>query len=304
LAQSFKDFDLLLVDDGSPDRCGEICDEYAKQDKRIHVTHLKNAGLSAARNTGIDWSLTHSNSEWLSFIDSDDYVHPHYLESLYGAVIKNGVVISACNYVMTNGEALSVDQSNVIAKNVMSKQYYCNSAVPATVAWGKLYQKKLFDNIRFPVGRYHEDEFTTYKLLFKCKKLAIISQPLYAYYQNPNGITHSVSWRKLSVDKIDALAEQIEYFRANHFITAEMQRLMICMDKFRQVEKHAKLFSEKDLLHIQEFKKNIIKQYPGLLSFYDFIKRHNAHKSLHSCIFTVYNMFCFINKYTNNIIYE
>ena len=81
LAQTFSDFDLILVDDGSPDNSGAICDEYAEKDPRIVVIHQKNGGLSAARNAGIEWAFAHSNSQWLNFIDSDDWVHPEYLDS-------------------------------------------------------------------------------------------------------------------------------------------------------------------------------------------------------------------------------
>ena len=89
LNQTFKDFELILVDDGSPDKCGQMCDEYAKTDNRIHVIHKKNGGLSDARNAGIEWCIENSNSEWVTFIDSDDWVHPQYLESMLNANLKN-----------------------------------------------------------------------------------------------------------------------------------------------------------------------------------------------------------------------
>ena len=99
LAQTFTDFELILVDDGSPDNCGKICDEYAEKDSRIVVIHQENGGLSAARNAGLDWVFEHSDSQWISFVDSDDYVYPHYLEKLYQAVVENNTNISMCNFV-------------------------------------------------------------------------------------------------------------------------------------------------------------------------------------------------------------
>ena len=83
LRQSYSDFDLILVDDGSPDRCGQMCEAYARQDSRVHVIHQENGGLSAARNSGIDWAIAHSGSRWLAFVDSDDWVHPDFLKVLY-----------------------------------------------------------------------------------------------------------------------------------------------------------------------------------------------------------------------------
>ena len=102
LAQTFSDYELILVDDGSPDKCGAVCDEYAKQDNRIHVLHQENAGLSVARNTGIDWTFSHSDSKWLTFIDSDDWVHPRYLEALFLAVQKTGLPLATVAHKRTD----------------------------------------------------------------------------------------------------------------------------------------------------------------------------------------------------------
>ena len=95
LNQSYSDFELILVDDGSPDNCGMICDEYAAKDARIHVIHQQNGGLSAARNTGIDWLCENSDSKWLTFIDSDDWIHKDYLKILLEQAIKSGSRVSA-----------------------------------------------------------------------------------------------------------------------------------------------------------------------------------------------------------------
>ena len=105
LSQTYTDFELILVDDGSPDNCGAICDKYAKLDSRIHVLHKKNGGLSSARNAGIDWVFANSDSQWFSFIDSDDWVHPQYLELLYQAVKAYEVRISQCLHIETDGTA-------------------------------------------------------------------------------------------------------------------------------------------------------------------------------------------------------
>jgi len=102
LDQSFTDFDLVLVDDGSLDNSGAICDEYEKKDKRICVIHKANWGLSDARNVGIEWALTNSNSEWITFIDSDDWVHPDYLRYLYRAVCENDVELSVVKFMKVN----------------------------------------------------------------------------------------------------------------------------------------------------------------------------------------------------------
>lgn len=104
LAQTFMDFELILVDDGSPDNCGAICDENAAKDSRVHVIHQENCGQSAARNAGIDWVFAHSDSKWISLVDSDDWVHPQMLERLYHAVLEHNVKVSICGYEETSGD--------------------------------------------------------------------------------------------------------------------------------------------------------------------------------------------------------
>ncbi|RGM21729.1 glycosyltransferase family 2 protein [Eubacterium sp. OM08-24] len=142
LAQSFKDFELILVDDGSPDNCGKICDEYAQKDKRITVIHKENGGLSDARNTGIDWALKNSNSNWITFIDSDDWVHTDYLKNLYNAVKENNVDISVCGYVNTTGEDdLHTKNSEINTLLCTPEDFFINNNINAVVAWGKLYKK-------------------------------------------------------------------------------------------------------------------------------------------------------------------
>lgn len=211
LAQTFTDFDLILVDDGSPDNCGKICDEYAEKDNRIHVIHKENGGLSDARNAGIDWAFANSNSEWITFIDSDDWIHPRYLETLYDAVKKTGCEISICAYEETTGDNPQVDESHLEAEIVNTEDFFCEHNVNAVVAWGKLYKKELFREIRYPVGKLHEDEFTTYKLLFKYTDIAFINQPLYYYFRNEKSITKS-EWSPKRLSVLVAIEQQIQFF--------------------------------------------------------------------------------------------
>ena len=211
LAQTFTDFELILVDDGSPDNCGKICDEYAEKDSCIHVIHKENGGLSDARNAGIDWAFANSDSEWIAFIDSDDWIHPKYLEALYNAVKETGCEISICGYEETTGDSPKVDDINLQAVTVSTEDFFCEHNVNAVVAWGKLYKKGLFQEIRYPVGKLHEDEFTTYKLLFQYENCAFVNQPMYFYYKNTDSITKSV-WTPKRLHSIEALTECVFFF--------------------------------------------------------------------------------------------
>ena len=212
LAQTFTNFELILVDDGSPDNCGAICDEYAAKDARIHVIHQENGGLSAARNAGIDWAFANSDSQWLTFIDSDDWVHPQYVEALYSAVQKCAVAVSICGYIETTGEEVFAKEAELQAELHPVEQFYVERNVNATVAWGKLYAKDCFKSIRYPVGKIHEDEFVTYRILFEFDKIAFLPAPLYAYYQNPEGITGG-GWRPEKMQVIEAVEQQMEYLK-------------------------------------------------------------------------------------------
>jgi glycosyltransferase involved in cell wall biosynthesis len=212
LKQSFSDFELILVDDGSPDSCGTICDEYARKDPRVLVIHQENGGLSAARNAGIDWVFAHSDSQWFTFIDSDDWVHEKYLEYLYKAAKKYQVLVAIGGYQKTGGESPSVDESRTEGELWETATCFKEHNINSIVSWGKLINRKCFEGVRFPVGRLHEDEFTTHKLLFIHDQVVYIPEPLYAYYENPASITR-VAWSPRRMDALDAYVERIEYFR-------------------------------------------------------------------------------------------
>jgi len=211
LAQTFSDFELILVDDGSADLSPAICDAYEAQDNRIQVIHRLNGGLSAARNTGLDWILGNSSSEWVTFIDSDDWVHPMYLETLYRGAVSLSVDMSVCGFEHTAGDSPKVYRDKLDAVRIGSGELYVTHTVNAMIACGKLYKKELFRNVRYPIGRLHEDEFTTYRLLFSREAVAWIDQPLYAYFQNCSGITQS-KWNPKRMDGMDAQREQIAFY--------------------------------------------------------------------------------------------
>lgn len=211
LGQTFTDFELILVDDGSPDNCPAICDKYAEKDNRVHVIHQENGGLSAARNAGIDWAFANSNSQWLAFVDSDDWIYPRYLEILINAALQFNVDVSICGYADTAGETPFLDELLLTPKLWDVEDYYIQHYINANIAWTKLYRRSCFFNIRYPIGKIHEDEFTTYKILFTCKKVAVVSAALYYYFQNTCGITKS-KWSSKRLDILDALEERLDFF--------------------------------------------------------------------------------------------
>ncbi len=219
LNQTFPDFELILVDDGSPDHCHVICDEYAKKNARIHVIHQQNNGLAAARNAGIDWVFANSKSDYLAFIDSDDWVHPFFLEWLYNAAKNGNTDISVCNYEIVNTENCMPQYDCFNYKMCDALDFYATKGPLGVIACNKLYCNDLFRDIRFPVGELHEDEFITYKLMFESKKIAYINQPLYYYFQNPKSIMHTFSLKHLVY--IDVVKEQYQFLQKHGSILVQ-----------------------------------------------------------------------------------
>ena len=237
LNQTFSDFEIILVDDGSPDNCGAICDEYAAKDKRVHVIHQANGGLSAARNAGIDWVFANSDSQWLTFIDSDDWVHADMLSVLYNASADNNVNVSVCKFWDTDG-----DEPEIRLSEFTVKLYYPEHYID-TVACGKLYHRECFCKIRFPVGKLHEDEFTVYRILFQQTEIAVTEAPLYFYYHNSAGITKS-PWTPKRLDAVEARRQQAEFFKRNGFVDAYNS---IVPEYVATIMEHRKCVQDSDL---------------------------------------------------------
>ena len=213
LAQTFTDFELILIDDGSPDNCGKICDEYARRDNRIHVIHQENGGLSAARNAGIDWAFANSDSEWLTFIDSDDWVHVDFLISLYHLAKFSHSHISRCYLSTASNDINNDDGEYARVKVELPEKAYITKTCDMS-ACGKLYQKELFKNIRYPIGKLHEDAFTTYRVLFSVDRISTLEKCMYFCEMNMNSITRS-NWTPRRLDELCAYEEQILFFKKN-----------------------------------------------------------------------------------------
>ena len=211
LNQTFKDFELILVDDGSPDRCGDICEEYAKKDKRIKVIHKENGGLSDARNAGLDIAT----GKFIGFIDSDDFIHKDMYMILYDAIIKSKSDISQCKFkyfskedelnknIINDGKYEIYNNIDAIGEVIDNKNLNAN-------VWNKLYKRELFNDIRFPKGKIHEDEFVTYKVFYRAKTVSYVNKELYYYFSNDTGIMKNLNINS-KFDWIEAIEERNEF---------------------------------------------------------------------------------------------
>lgn len=200
LNQKNTNFELILVDDGSPDQCGLICDNYAQKDSRIKVVHKQNGGLSDARNAG----LKIATGEYIAFVDSDDWVAPDYLSSMLEALRISESDICECEVLRTSGkvefEHITQNDMEVYSAVEALKQLVIDGVFHQYV-WNKLYKRSCIEEIYFPVGKTNEDEFWTYQVFGKAQKIVKTSKTLYYYFQREGSIMGS----EYNLKRLDAL---------------------------------------------------------------------------------------------------
>lgn len=211
LDQTFRDFELILVDDGSLDRCPAICDAYAQKDSRIRVIHQKNQGLSAARNTG----LQAARGDYIGFVDSDDFIEASMYEKLLDNLEREKADISVCGRYKVWGDKKIQEQKSNVYKVMDSAQALAlmNTNVLGyfdVAAWDKIYKRSCFKGIEFPEGKLCEDWFVMYKLFFNARRIVYDSIPLYNYRQRTGSITHG---KKVNTMSLSASLEVLNFVR-------------------------------------------------------------------------------------------
>lgn len=204
--QTYKNLQIILVDDGSPDGCGAICDESAEKDKRIIVIHKENGGLSDARNKGIEVAT----GKYITFIDSDDFISANYIEALYKLIIDNNAEISIIGLTVTPEDIEPefknhVSEIEVLDNKTAIKEMLYNRKFSVS-ACGKMYLTRYFDDVRYPIGKYFEDLFTTYKVLNKAKLIVYSNYIGYFYVRRTGSILIS-NFSIKNMDAIEALLQ-------------------------------------------------------------------------------------------------
>lgn len=212
--QTIKNIEIILVDDGSPDNCPKICDKYAKIDSRIQVIHKKNGGLSDARNVGID----HAKGKYIAFVDSDDWIESNMYEELIFAAEYYNSEIAECSFRYIYSDK-SVDEMGktggyVLYNNLEALKSEMEWGYFKCVAWNKVYNAVLFqDGKRYPVGKYHEDEFFTHKVFYEAKQLVYVDKILYNYEQSRTDSITGMPFNENNLDVLEALQERMEFFK-------------------------------------------------------------------------------------------
>ena len=213
IKQTYTNLQIILVDDGSPDNCGKICDEYAKKDSRIEVIHKINGGLSDARNVGIN----RANGRYIGFVDSDDYIKEDMYEKLINLIKEYNADVSICNlYDVIDGKEYVRNKDNGIheySRIDILKEILLDKNIQS-YAWNKLYKKELFDEIKYPIGKKYEDIGTTFYLFEKCNKIVVTSEPEYYYLKRSDSLVNNVT-ESTVLDYTEIIIQRYLYTKEN-----------------------------------------------------------------------------------------
>lgn len=262
LKQTYSKFEIILVNDGSTDGSAAICQEYLEKDPRIRLVHQENQGPSAARNLGISLST----GEYLTFIDSDDFVEDVYLENLHQTLVKNDADISICNFTSFDEERkaflFSISAQMYFEKTYSVQEWLRQESTGAnnfhlvfTFSPMKLFKRSLWEGIRYPIGRLREDDATIYKTYLKAQRIAFINQPLYYYSQSPTGLSRNIMQEDITsmisiAEERLALLVALGYDVTEH-LGSYQKRLEKCqIDALNsgQIELYQQISSKLDLL--------------------------------------------------------
>lgn len=262
LRQTYTNIEIIVVDDGATDKSGELCDKYAQKDSRVRVVHQENRGLSGARNTGIDTAT----GEYITFIDSDDYVADNYVEELLLILHQHKADISICM-----GKKFSDVVGNLEKGEDKIFLYTSETALESMLyrkkvnsyAWGKMYKRKLFEEVRFPVGELFEDVKTIYKVYDIANIIALTEQQLYFYYQRTGSIVNS-EFNIKKMDQVWAAKEILEFVKKKYpnLINAAVSKYFIsAIDIYRRIPLQSENKEEKKILEriIKKYRYNVVK---------------------------------------------
>lgn len=215
LNQTYNNLEIILVDDGSPDSCGLICDKYREKDTRIKVIHKTNGGLSSARNAGIEIA----SGDYYMFVDSDDYIHADMVEKLLEAVKTFHLKLGYCGfYSFTETEeivakAVMSEEKVIHKRETLIEMLYEPEGQRIVTSWNKIYDKSLFETLRFPEGKIHEDEFIIHRVLDQVDQVIELKAEYYNYLQRKDSIVGK-QYNIKRLDRLDAYLDRYQFYEA------------------------------------------------------------------------------------------
>ena len=277
LNQTFKDFELILVDDGSPDNSGAICDQYAEKDSRVRVIHKENGGLSDARNAGIEVA----RGKYLGFVDSDDFVNEDMYKQLYTSIIENNADLSICGiFDLYEGKTpiKKTEKKLLLNRNEAMIMIFHGNEI-SVHAYNKLYKKEIFESLRYPVGKYHEDSYIIVNVLDRCKKIAINTKQMYYYYHRDGSITGQKFSNK-QLEYIDAWEKNELLVKGRSQKLDEAAHQRVCFANFLMLDKIIASKQDKVVPATQNIVKYLKSNYLFIMKNSIFAKKRKVSMSL------------------------
>lgn len=256
-AQTYSNLEIILVDDGSPDSCPKICDNWTMSDSRVKVIHCENGGVSAARNIGI----RNSSGRYIMQVDSDDYISENTISVLYDALIQNEADLSICGFEKGKEENYSFSLMDVEVEVITPECAFTRiyesdeKALQYVVPWAKLYKRELFEGLRYLDGKIFEDIYLTHQILNRCNTIAVLPQKMVYYFQHSNSIMNT-EYHVGKLDYLEACKDRISFFKNNGYENLAQR----AYDEYL----HALIWEysrAKDLLANREVMKDIINRF-------------------------------------------
>ena len=293
--QTYKNLEIILVDDGSKDNSGKICDEYSKKDKRIKIIHKVNGGLSDARNAGLDIA----KGEYIYLLDSDDYIETTTIEKCINRLEQDqsDLVIFNFRYCDEEGNTIESTSKEIDIKSIWSIDDFWNYidhpenkevSIASVVAWNKLYKKEIFDNLRYIKGRINEDSLIITDIIVKVNKISYISEKLYSYRMRSGSIMASRGVKGITDSPI-GVVKRCEYLYEHNYIEHFVGNFRTLMVDSSEIKKHYKELSDsqkEDYNYIL----NKIKE------FHKILKKTKINKKDRISVFIAYRFPCLFKK--------
>ncbi|MDD6233549.1 MAG: glycosyltransferase family 2 protein [Frisingicoccus sp.] len=229
LNQTFQDFELILIDDGSKDKSGIICDSYAAMDNRIIVIHTENRGAAAARNIGLD----RASGRYITFLDGDDYLAENMIGRLYDVINHSEYDMVVCDFLNIlpdekDNFSLHLQEMKINGREVLSHWKMKKNYGVWTVVWNKIYKREILENLRFPEGKFFEDEFFSDQLYLRCKNIQVI-QDILCFHRVLASSTMNTHKTRNYLDLLDVFKTRIELYLEQDFPIDEVYKILICM---------------------------------------------------------------------------
>lgn len=237
LGQTYPNIEIIVVDDGSTDSGYTICSTLAQTDSRIRLIQQQNKGSAAARNT----ALSHANGEYIAWVDADDFVHPNFIDHLYGLITQFNAAVSMCRYEdVDEGSIPAEPKAGIEPDCLMPFEEYCRCLysireIEMVALWNKLYHRSLWEGVLFPEGRFIDDDYVVWKLVYKAEEIAVSTVSLYYYFMSQQSIMRGEGSALRRADGLECLEERFAFFEEKGYADLPRLAALTLMDRMQGI---------------------------------------------------------------------